>query len=368
MHNTFVYIGLLTTTASVVGACATMQPILLFCALYTAKFLVLEYIDIFTEFRIWRQDERTAKCYDWLNHYLKNNYGIINGKQIIDLSESLYFDDLTISAEKALQNKYEYIYKELELSDGKSLLDCGCGDGTWMLYCKERGVNVMGLTLSTEQLKVCQQRGLNVQVQDYRVLNKNKSIVQKFDAISLIGSTEHISILSGLSTMVQKSYRDYKSAFSVLKQYLKPNAKIVLTVLVQNRPKKQWRIYDFVQCYVIQRHYGGYYSKPEIIKQAISDNGFTVNSIKDYTRDYHWISVAEPVHFGHWWIHWEERTFDKIIYFMKGLLTDPFLIHHWLYYWLDSWMYHIGGYQKVPLTQEQVENSLCNLKYFTISL
>ena len=117
----------------------------------------------------------------------------------------------------------------------------------------------------------------------------------------------------------------------------------------------------------MQRHYGGYYAKTEIISKSITDNGFTINSIDDYTKDYHWISVAEPDHFGHWWIHWEENPFDKIIYFFKGLVTDPFLLHHWLYYGMDTWMWQFGGYQKTPLTDNQVKKAIANLKYFVIS-
>ncbi len=54
-------------------------------------------------------------------------------------------------------------------------------------------------------------------------------------------------------------------------------------------------------------------------------------------------------------------------YIAEGLVTDPFLAHRWLYYGLDSWMHHLGGgYQKTPLTDDQVAISLCNLKYFLL--
>ena len=149
---------------------------------------------------------------------------------------------------------------------------------------------------------------------------------------------------------------------------MKQDGKILLTVLVQGRPMKDRSgVYDRIQGYIMQRHYGGYYPKPDVIRNAIIDNGFKITSSKDYTKDYHWISVVEPDHFGHWWIHWEEDTADKILYIFKGIVTDPFLIHRWLYYGMDTWMWQFGGYQNTPLTDEQVEKAIANLKYFSIS-
>jgi hypothetical protein len=125
-------------------------------------------------------------------------------------------------------------------------------------------------------------------------------------------------------------------------------------------------IYNYTQGYILERNYGGYYAKTEKIKKAINNSGLNVVEVADHTKDYHWVSVAERDHFGHWWIDWSEDPIDKITYFIKGLFFDPFLIHHWLYYGMDSWMWHIGGYQTTPLTDEQVENSIANLKYFMI--
>jgi len=368
MQNTCVYWSLLTVSAlaAFFCNCTLFMKLLLFIVVYVTTFAVAEYVDIFTETQIWKQVERTSACYDWFHHYLKKDYGIVKGKQVFDLTENIYLNDFATSTEKALENKYNLIFKELDLCSGKSLLDCGCGEGSWMEFCKAKGVNVVGLTLSKEQQQTCVLKNLAVHVQDYRTFNE--TFVGQFDAISLLGSAEHVSVLSKLPTMLQKSYRDFNALFSVLKRYLKPAGKMVLTVLVQNKPKKEFTWFDFVQVYIVQRHYGGYYSKTEVIEKAITDAGFTVNSVKDYTKDYHWISVVEPDHFGHWTVRWEELFFDKVSYLFQGIATDPFLLHHWMYYWFDSWMYHLGGYQKTPLTDDQVRRSLCNLKYLTISV
>jgi cyclopropane fatty-acyl-phospholipid synthase-like methyltransferase len=368
MRNTLLYIALLIFS----GIVASYLPVplylkvLAFIVVYYAIFILFEILDIFAGMRIWDQTERTTNCYDWFVHYFKKDYGIVDGENVYDYSENIYFDDFTASSKQSLHNKYNMIFNELNLSPGKRVLDCGCGIGTWMEFCKSKGVEVVGLTLSEEQKDIILKKGLEVYVKDYRILDEK--FIGKFDAISVLGSTEHITISSGYYQVDKNSYKDYSNLFKVLKQYLKPEGKILLTVLVQNKPPIEWSsAFDHFQAYLCDRHYGGYYSHPDIISKAITDNHLTLKSVDDYTRDYHWISVAEPDHFGHWWVHWEESPLDKVVYFIRGLATDPFLLHHWLYYGMDSWMWQFGGYQKTPLTDEQIKNAPVNLKYFSIS-
>ena len=343
----------------------TVPKIVAFFGVYLFVFLIFEFLDLFPGIPIWKQSEITTQCYNWFEHYLKKDYGIVNGKYLFDLSENLYLNNFNISSEESLENKYNIMFDELQLSKGKSLLDCGSGSCAWTVYCKNRGVNVTGLTLSHEQQSVCTAKGINVYVHDYRVLDKK--FINKFDAITLIGSSEHVTHWCGFYNTEKQSYNDYKAVFDVLKQYLKPNGKILLSVIVRQKPPNDWTMYDYAQAYVMLRHYGGYYSYTNIISDAIRDNDLTIESITDYTRDYHWISVVEKDHFGHWWVPWEEDPLDKILYFFRGLVTDPFLLHHWLYYGMDTWMWQFSGYQKTPLTNEQIKTSIGNLKYFVIS-
>ena len=366
-HNTKVYLSLILFCLVVsylskfvlVFSC----PILVFVVTYLVFFLLLEYLAIFPGYKIWSQQEMTTECYQWFSHYLKKDYGIVNGKLTYDLSESLYLNDYTISSEQALLNKYDLVFKNLNLSKGKRLLDCGCGVGIWMAYCKERGVDVVGLTLSEEQQKMITEKGMTAFVKDFRVFDRQ--FVNHFDAISLLGPTEHVTEFSGFYHT--NSLRDYSNLFHVLQQYLKPEGKIQLTVLVQSRPQSERSgCYDRFQSYVLLRHYGGFYSTVPVISQAITENGFRIDTIQDYTKDYHWISVKEPDHFGHWRVPWKEDPWTKAGYFLKGLFTDPFLAHHWLYYGLDTWMWQFGGYQRMPLTEAQVHHAIANLKYFTI--
>ena len=362
-HNTRVYLSMILFCA--VATYLSKAPVWVFLVLYLLLFILLEYGDVFPGWKIWSQQERTSECYDWFSHYLKKDYGKVGDTLVYDLSESLYNNDYEASSEQALLNKYNLVFKSLNLSKGKRVLDCGCGVGIWMEFCKERGVEVVGLTLSQEQHKVLTEKGLTSYVHDYRVLDKQ--FIRQFDAISLLGSMEHVTVGSSFDNLDQDAYRDYSALFQVLNQYLKPEGTLLVTVLVQGKPyDKRSGFYDRLQCYLLSRHYGGYYTTVPILSKAITENGFVIDSIQDYTRDYHWISVREPDHFGHWWVHWDEDPLDKVGYFIKGLFTDPFLLHHWLYYGLDTWMWHLGGYQKTPLTNEQVHGAVANLKYILV--
>jgi cyclopropane fatty-acyl-phospholipid synthase-like methyltransferase len=331
-----------------------------FIFIYLIIFICIEFLDIYIGFEIWDQTERTVNCYNWFEHYFDKEYDKI---KFIDYSESIFFDNYDISANMATENKYDYIYKELELTPGQKLLDCGCGIGTWIEYCKKKGVDVVGITLSEEQAKVIRKKGIEVYVNDYRVLNED--FIGKFDAITILGSSEHICTSHGFHTRDERSYNTYFSLFNLIKKYLKPEktCKLLFTSLVKSN--EEYVLNDWLQGYVLERHYGGYYTSAEKISKAIKENGFEIISIKDHTKDYHWISVIEPSHFGHWWIKWHQDPIDKIIYILRGLLTDPFLIHHWLYYIRDTWMWQFGGYQRTPLTDEQVKNAKANLKYIT---
>jgi len=111
---------------------------------------------------------------------------------------------------------------------------------------------------------------------------------------------------------------------------------------------------------------GGYYNTLDNLTLCIKDSNLTILTVDDFTQDYFWTSVIEPEHFGNWTIDWTDNTSGKIRYLYQGIFTDPFLLHHWMYYMLQSWMWQFGGYQKHPLSAEQIKNAPFNLKYLLI--
>ena len=60
----------------------------------------------------------------------------------------------------AQQNKLRHIAAKLDLKPGQRVLDIGCGWGGMALYlAKAADVEVLGVTLSTEQLALAQPAG-----------------------------------------------------------------------------------------------------------------------------------------------------------------------------------------------------------------
>ncbi len=106
-----------------------------------------------------------------------------------------YFTDRSNSLEQAQSDKKAHIAAKLNLKPGQKVLDIGCGWGGTALYLNRvADVDVLGITLSEEQLKVARQRASDAGVAD-RVkfeLIDYRSLTGKFDRIVSIGMFEHV--------------------------------------------------------------------------------------------------------------------------------------------------------------------------------
>ena len=106
-----------------------------------------------------------------------------------------YFTDPEGSLEQAQADKKAHIAAKLNLKPGQKVLDIGCGWGGTALYLNRvADVDVLGVTLSEEQLKVARQRAEEAGVAD-RVkfeLIDYRSLTGKFDRIVSIGMFEHV--------------------------------------------------------------------------------------------------------------------------------------------------------------------------------
>jgi cyclopropane-fatty-acyl-phospholipid synthase len=106
-----------------------------------------------------------------------------------------YFTDRANSLEQAQSDKKAHIVAKLRIEPHHKVLDIGCGWGGMALYIHEKtGADVLGITLSEEQLKIARERAeaagvadkVRFELIDYRRLEGT------FDRIVSVGMFEHV--------------------------------------------------------------------------------------------------------------------------------------------------------------------------------
>jgi len=109
-----------------------------------------------------------------------------------------YFTSNETRLDEAQTAKHDLICRKLGLKAGMRLLDVGCGWGSMAIHAASHyGVDVVGVTLSREQVELARERvaevGLTdrveIRFQDYRDISD-----QPYDAISSIGMFEHVGL------------------------------------------------------------------------------------------------------------------------------------------------------------------------------
>jgi cyclopropane-fatty-acyl-phospholipid synthase len=124
--------------------------------------------------------------------------------------------------DEAQESKMDLICRKLDLQPGMRVLDVGCGWGGLAAYAAKRyGVDVVGITISMEQLKLARQRceGLpvTIKLRDYR------NMADTFDRIVSVGMFEHV----GASR--------YRTFMRMIRRCLAPEGLFLLHTIAGNR-------------------------------------------------------------------------------------------------------------------------------------
>ena len=149
--------------------------------------------------KLWQANHRARAKTNVAHHYDLSAalYGLFLDR---DLQYSCaYWPDAAneagIGLDQAQEDKKAHIAAKLHLKPGMRVLDIGCGWGGMALYLHRTcGVDVTGITLSQEQLKVARQRAQDAGVADHVrfELIDYRDISGPFDRIVSVGMFEHV--------------------------------------------------------------------------------------------------------------------------------------------------------------------------------
>jgi cyclopropane-fatty-acyl-phospholipid synthase len=130
-----------------------------------------------------------------------------------------YYTDPANSLEQAQRDKKAHIASKLYLKPGQRVLDIGCGWGGMAIYLHQvAGVDVLGVTLSEEQLKLARERAEKAGVSDHVTfeLIDYRLVEGEFDRIVSVGMFEHVGAAH------------YEEFFGKCRELLKPDGVMLL--------------------------------------------------------------------------------------------------------------------------------------------
>lgn len=183
-----------------------------------------------------------------------------------------YFAQAHMTLEEAQQAKAEHIRRKLCTEPGDRVLDIGCGWGSLGLYlAREGGVQVNGVTLSKEQLRVAQdearRQGLDSRVrfllEDYRDHRGS------YDAVVSVGMLEHVG------------RRNLGRFFEVVREMLSDDGVALIHTIGKTGPPEPVNPW-------IRRHIfpGGYIPAASDLMQAVEASGLVLSDMEVWRRHY----------------------------------------------------------------------------------
>jgi cyclopropane-fatty-acyl-phospholipid synthase len=175
-----------------------------------------DLMDMFTDNLRWSADNDMRKVLDqknswtrWITEFNAARASKKNVAHHYDLSDRLYdlfldadrqyscayFKSNDIALAEAQLDKKAHIARKLLLKPGMRVLDIGCGWGGMGLFLnREYGVEVLGVTLSEEQLAVARRRATEAGVADkvkFELVDY-RAVQGDFDRIVSVGMFEHV--------------------------------------------------------------------------------------------------------------------------------------------------------------------------------
>ena len=187
-----------------------------------------------------------------------------------------YFRDASQSLGSAQCDKLDHICRKLRLSPGQRLLDIGCGWGALAEWAaRHYGVEVHGITLSTEQYRYAQQRMRNtgldrlvqIEQRDYRDLPADA----QYDRVTSVGMFEHIGV------------RNFPLYFDTIKRVLRPGGLFLNHGITNDSGWSASPVRTFINRYVFP---DGELTRVSEVQKAMETAGFEVLDVESLRPHY----------------------------------------------------------------------------------
>ncbi len=190
-------------------------------------------------------------------------------------SSALFDGNTSLSLEEAQKAKYQAMLNFLKPSAGEQILEIGCGWGGFAEMACQAGTNLVGLTLSTEQLAYAKTRlgsqgfanNAEFRLQDYRDCQ---------------GQFDHIASIEMFEAVGEEYWPVY---FQSVNRLLKTGGKAAIqTIVIDESLFERYRkSTDFIQQYIFP---GGMLPSPARFRALAEKNGLRVVSEKAFGKDY----------------------------------------------------------------------------------
>lgn len=186
---------------------------------------------------------------------------------------------------EAQEAKLDYVCRMLNLDAGMKVLDIGCGWGSFAKFAAEKyKVQVVGITLSPEQLSLARELCAGLPVQLY--LEDYRSLKGSFDRVVSLGMFEHVG------------HKNYEVFFDVARHCLKDDGRLFLSTIGKNHSSTNTD--PWIERYIFPN------SHPPSIAQIgkAIEGQFVVDEWQNWAPDYDRTLMA--------WFHNFESTWEKI--------------------------------------------------------
>lgn len=251
-----------------------------------------------------RKNSKSGSRKNILSHYdLGNDFYKLWLDPSMTYSSGLYQEeDCLISSQK---KKMELAVSLLSPSKGQSILEVGCGWGSFLEYASREGYLVEGVTISPSQRDHCQERlkGLAAKVNllDYRDLKQTFDHIVSIEMFEAVGQEYWKTFLGKISQCLHSK-----------------GSAVIQTITIRDDLFDTYqKSSDFIRSHIFP---GGFLPSPQGFKAVAEKMKFKVEEEVSFGKSYEKTLRA--------WL----ENFNGVIDKVKGLGFDDRFIRMWQYY------------------------------------